>query len=86
MALLHTHAGGETAHWAEAILLNGLLDTLKILPFLFLTYLLMEFIEHKAGDRAEKFMQRAGVLAPVVGGTLGAVPQCGFSAAASKSS
>ena len=42
----------------------------------------MEFIEHKAGERAEKFMQRAGRFAPVVGGALGAVPQCGFSAAA----
>jgi hypothetical protein len=42
----------------------------------------MEFIEHKAGERAEGFMKRAGVFAPVVGGALGAVPQCGFSAAA----
>lgn len=81
MALLHAHAG-EGAHWAEEILLHGLLETLKLLPFLFLTYLLMEFIEHKAGERAEKFMQRAGRFAPVVGGALGAVPQCGFSAAA----
>lgn len=80
MFLLHAH-GGE-GHWAESILLDGLLDTLKIIPFLFLTYLLMEFIEHKAGERAEGFMKRAGVFAPVVGGALGAVPQCGFSAAA----
>lgn len=81
MALLHAHAG-EAAHWAEEIFLDGLLDTLKIIPFLFLTYLLMEFIEHRAGERAENFMKRAGVFAPVVGGALGAVPQCGFSAAA----
>ena len=80
MALLHTH--GVEAHWAEEIFLHGLLDTLKIIPFLFLTYLLMEFIEHRAGDKAEKFMKHAGVFAPVVGGALGAVPQCGFSAAA----
>ncbi len=82
MALLHTHAEGEMAHWATEIFLHGLLDTLKIIPFLFLTYLLMEFIEHRAGERAEGFMKRAGVFAPVVGGALGAVPQCGFSAAA----
>lgn len=81
MFLLHTHAD-EAAHWAEEILLHGLLDTLKIIPFLFLTYLLMEFIEHKAGEKAERFMQRAGRFAPVVGGAVGAVPQCGFSAAA----
>ena len=81
MFLLHAH-GGEAGNWAREILLEGLIDTLKIIPFLFLTYLLMEFIEHKAGERAEKFMQRAGRFAPVVGGALGAVPQCGFSAAA----
>ena len=84
MALLHTHGdGGEgLLHALEEIFLHGILDTLKIIPFLFLTYLLMEFIEHRAGDRAEKFMKRAGAFAPIVGGTLGAVPQCGFSAAA----
>ena len=42
----------------------------------------MEFIEHRAGEKAEKIMQRAGIFAPAVGGVLGAVPQCGFSAAA----
>ena len=80
MALLHAQAEG--ALWFEEIILHGLLDTIKIIPFLFLTYLLMEFIEHKAGEGAERFMQRAGAFAPVVGGALGAVPQCGFSAAA----
>ena len=75
------HSEGA-AHWAEEIFLHGLIETLKIIPFLFLTYLLMEFIEHRAGDKAEKFMQRAGVFAPAVGGLLGAVPQCGFSTAA----
>ena len=82
MFLLHAGAGGE-AHWAEEIFLDGLLDTLWIIPFLFLTYLLMEFIEHRAGEKAEDFMKKAGGFAPVVGGVLGAVPQCGFSAAAS---
>ena len=83
MFLLHAHVEGEVGHWAEEIFLHGLIETLKIIPFLFLTYLLMEFIEHRAGEKAEKFMQRAGVFAPVVGGALGAVPQCGFSAAVS---
>ncbi|MBQ8301945.1 MAG: arsenic efflux protein [Clostridia bacterium] len=80
MALLHSHA--EEALWFEEIFLHGILDTIKIIPFLFLTYLLMEFIEHRAGEKAERFMQRAGVFAPIVGGLLGVVPQCGFSAAA----
>jgi len=83
MALLHTHAEENLlVEILDEIFLHGLLDTLKIIPFLFLTYLLMEFIEHKAGDKAERFMQRAGAFAPVIGGALGAVPQCGFSTAA----
>ncbi len=66
----------------DEVLLDGLLDTLKLLPFLFLTYLLMEFIEHRASDKAERFMQKAGAFGPMVGGLLGLVPQCGFSSAA----
>ena len=81
MFLLHTHAEGA-CHWAEEIFLHGFLDTLKLIPFLFLTYLLMEFIDHKAGDKDEEFVKRAGVFAPIAGGALGAIPQCGFSAAA----
>ncbi len=82
MSLLHTHTEGDLIiEILDEVLLHGVIDTLKIIPFLFLTYLLMEFIEHKAGERAEKFMKRAGAFAPAVGGVLGAVPQCGFSAA-----
>ena len=84
MALLHTNTGGGLVlDLLEHVLLHSVLDTLKLVPFLFLTYLLMEYIEHKASDKAENFMRRAGVFGPLVGGALGAVPQCGFSAAAS---
>lgn len=85
MWLLHVHSesGISLASVMEEVFLHGLIDTLKLVPFLFLTYLLMEFIEHKASDRVERFMQRAGRLGPAVGGLVGAVPQCGFSAAAS---
>jgi len=84
MSLLHMHTEGNLAFEIfEEIFLHGILDTLKIVPFLFLTYLLMEFIEHRAGDKAESFMKRAGIFAPAVGGALGVIPQCGFSAAAS---
>lgn len=83
MALLHTH--GESEGWlafTDEVLLHGLIDTLWLMPFLFLTYLLMEWVEHRAKDKAELVMRRAGVLAPLVGAAVGAVPQCGFSAAA----
>lgn len=64
------------------ILSHTLLDTLKIVPFLFLTYLLMELLEHKSGDTVAKGLQKAGRVGPLVGGVLGILPQCGFSAAA----
>ena len=64
-------------------LLHSLLDTLKVVLFLFLTYLVMEFLEHRAGDRSEALIRKAGRLGPLAGGVLGAIPQCGISAAAS---
>ena len=63
------------------ILLHGLLDSLKILPFLFLTYLAMELLEHKAGDKVQRIIVKAGRAGPAIGGLLGLIPQCGFSAA-----
>ena len=82
MPFLHVHGSGDVMHEIlHDVLLHSVIDTLKLLPFLFLTYLLMEYIEHSAGDRAARFMKRAGVFAPAVGGLLGLVPQCGFSAA-----
>ena len=63
-----------------------ILDTLKdfgiVLPFLFLTYLLMEWLETRAGEGSRRFISRAGRFGPVFGGLFGAIPQCGFSAAA----
>ena len=61
---------------------HALLDTLRLVPFLFVTYLAMEALEHKAGEKAEEVVRRAGAAGPAIGGVLGAVPQCGFSAAA----
>ena len=73
---------GRVGEFIDEVIIHGILDTLKLVLFLFLTYLLMEFIEHKASDKARAIMQKAGHLGPVVGGLFGAVPQCGFSAAA----
>ena len=64
------------------VLLDAALDTLYLVPFLFVTYLIMEWLEHRAGERAQQAMRRAGAAGPVVGALVGAVPQCGFSAAA----
>lgn len=65
------------------IILDTLSDSIKLLPFLFLTYLAMEYLEHKTGSRMQNTIRKSGKWGPVIGGVLGAFPQCGFSAAAS---
>ena len=64
------------------ILLDAGKDTLSLVPFLLVTYLLLETLEHVAGDRVNGLIKRAGTAGPVVGSLLGIVPQCGFSAMA----
>ena len=69
---------GEALH----ILLHAFEDTLVLVPFLLATYLLMELLEGMAGEKAARAVQKAGRAGPLIGGLLGVVPQCGFSAAA----
>lgn len=64
------------------ILLDAGKDTLSLVPFLLVTYLALETLEHVAGDRVNGVIKRAGAAGPVVGSLLGIVPQCGFSAMA----
>ena len=64
-------------------LLHGLIETLKTIPFLFIAYLLMEFIEHRASLKMEKSLKKIGRGGPFLGTLLGCIPQCGFSATAS---
>lgn len=65
------------------VVFDTLLDGVKLLPFLFLTYLAMEYLEHRTSAKTKKFVKNSGKAGPVIGALLGAVPQCGFSTAAS---
>lgn len=58
------------------------IDSLRILPFLFLAYLAMECLEHWTGGRMQAIVRKSGKAGPAIGGILGIFPQCGFSAAA----
>ena len=62
--------------------MHTLLDTLKIVPFLFLTYFFMELLEHKSGNVAINWLKTSGKIGPLAGAVVGAFPQCGFSASA----
>ena len=65
------------------VILDTLVDGFKLLPFLFTTYLVMEYLEHKTGEHTKQMVKKAGRFGPIIGSVLGIVPQCGFSAAAS---
>lgn len=64
------------------VIKDTLLDSVKLLPFLFLAYLLMEYLEHKTGNKTKDIVKKSGKLGPLWGGIIGIFPQCGFSAAA----
>ena len=64
------------------VLEDALIDSIKLLPFLFITYLIMEYIEHKTSDKAKKAIKKSGKFGPAIGAILGIFPQCGFSVSA----
>lgn len=72
--------------WKMQVLLEILqetsLDTLKLIPFLFITYLIMEYIEHKTSDKVKDKIQKSGKFGPLLGAIVGIFPQCGFSVSA----
>lgn len=64
------------------IIEDTLIDAVKLLPFLFVTFLIMEYIEHKLSDKTKEKIEKSGKYGPIVGSILGMFPQCGFSVAA----
>jgi hypothetical protein len=62
---------------------HGIKDSIVLLPFLFVTYLIMEYVEHKTTGKTNQLLQKAGHVGPLIGGIAGIIPQCGISAAAS---
>lgn len=64
------------------IIEDTLVDAIKLLPFLFITYLIMEYIEHKMGEKSKNTIKKSGKFGPFIGSILGVFPQCGFSVSA----
>lgn len=63
-------------------LLDAVVDTAKLFPILWITYILMEWLEHRAKDKTLNLIRYSGKAGPLFGGLLGTIPQCGFSGAA----
>lgn len=64
------------------IIKETIVDSVKLIPFLFLTYLIMEYIEHKTKEKTKETIKKSGKFGPFFGALLGIVPQCGFSVSA----
>ncbi len=60
------------------IILDTLIDSLKILPFLFIAFLIIEYFEHKLNNKTKKIISKSGKYSPILGSLLGLIPQCGF--------
>ncbi len=64
------------------VIIDTLIDGIKLLPFLFIAYLIMEYLEHKTSEKSKNIIRKSGKFGPVMGAILGIFPQCGFSAVA----
>lgn len=69
-------------HTLEHVFVHAIEDNIKIIPFLFVTYCIMEYMEEKMAEKSEDAIKYSGKTGPLFGGLLGIIPQCGFSAAA----
>ena len=61
------------------IIKDALIDSLKLLPVLFLIYLLIEYLEHKNNNALHHMFMQSEKSGPFLGGLFGCLPQCGFS-------
>ncbi len=66
----------------KEVILDALIDTLKLLPYLLITFIVLEYIEHKFSKKNKDILAKNKKYGPILGGLLGALPQCGFSSIA----
>ena len=79
---MHTHVhehGVAVEHLFEHIFSHTISDTLNLIPFLFIVFLVLEYMEHSMTDKSLALIEKAGKGGPLLGGIIGALPQCGFS-------
>lgn len=74
--------GGKFVKEILHILEDTVIDTVKLIPFLLIAYLIMEYIEHKTTNKTKEAIRKSGRFGPLIGSILGAFPQCGFSVTA----
>ncbi len=66
----------------QEVIIDTIIDGIKLLPFLFIAFLIIELVEHKLSSKSQKAIEKSGKFGPIIGSTLGLIPQCGFSVVA----
>lgn len=78
---MHAHEHGHriTEHFFEHIFSHTIADTRTLIPFLLIVFLVLEYMEHSISEKSVALIEKAGRSGPLLGGIVGALPQCGFS-------
>ncbi|MDD6272902.1 MAG: putative manganese transporter [bacterium] len=61
------------------IIIDTIKDGIKLLPFLLIAFIIIEYFEHKFTNNSKKIIKKSGKFGPLFGSLLGLIPQCGFS-------
>ena len=73
----------EPISFIPDFLKDALIDSLNLLPFLFLIFLIIEFVEHYYAKKRHLFVFWIKKIGPLFGSVFASLPQCGFSVIAS---
>lgn len=63
----------------KEIILDTIIDSLKLIPFLLVAFLIIELLEHKLNNKTKNIITKSKKIGPIIGSLLGVIPQCGFS-------
>ena len=63
----------------KEIILDTIVDSLKLIPFLLVAFLIIELLEHKLNNKTKNIITKSKKVGPIIGSLLGVIPQCGFS-------
>lgn len=71
--------GNKVSDIMQEVIVDTLIDSIRLIPFLFFAFLIIELIEHKFNKKTKEMISRSGHFGPLIGSILGLFPQCGFS-------
>lgn len=63
----------------KEVILDTIIDSLKLIPFLLVAFLIIELLEHKLNNKTKSIITKSKKIEPIIGSLLGVIPQCGFS-------